>query len=323
MIRMLALAALAVTSAAAPEASTAQEAQLVRLGTASLAGTYFPVGVAICRLVNEDRREHGIRCAAQPSAGSVANIHALRAGEIDLALVQSDIQAAALEGNGPFAEDGPFADLRAVLSLYPEALTVVARTDTGITGLDDLPGHRLSHGPEGSGQRATFDALAAALNWTPEDFAETLELSPTDQAEALCDDRIDAFVIAIGHPAPTVQEAANGCDVRILPVTGPAVTELVASAPYFAEAEIPGGIYRGTRAAIPSFGVRATLVTRADVPDAVIETVVGDSLGKLPALRALDPVLAELDAAEMTEAGRTAPLHPGAAAGIEAVGLSQ
>src|SRR5690554_4666570 len=168
MIRMLALAALALTSAAAPDRLAAQEAQLVRMGTASLAGTYFPVGVALCRLVNEDRREHGIRCAAQPSEGSVANIRALRAGEIDLAIVQSDIQAAALAGSGPFAEDGPFPELRAVLSLYPEALTFVARADAGIAGINDLPGHRVSYGPEGSGQRATLDALAAAQGWTPE-----------------------------------------------------------------------------------------------------------------------------------------------------------
>ncbi len=311
---------LALTSLAALPAA-AQEPQLVRMGTASLAGTYFPVGVALCRLVNEDRRQHGIRCAAQPSAGSVANIRALRAGEIDLALVQSDTQAAALDGSGPFAEDGPFPELRAVLTLYPEALTVVARADAGIAGLADLPAHRLSLGPAGSGQRVVWDALAAAQGWTQDSFAATLELPATDQASALCAGEIDAFAIAIGQPAPTVQEAANGCDVRIVPVNGPAVDELVASAPYYEAAEIPGGIYRGNRAPVPSFGVMATLVTRADVPDDVISTLVGDALGKLAALRALDPVLAGLQADRMAADGRSAPLHPGAAARFQAAGL--
>ena len=314
----LALAAFA-GSLAAPAA--AQEAQLVRMGTASLAGAYFPVGVALCRLVNEDRRDHGIRCAAQPSAGSVENIRALRAGEIDLALVQSDTQAAALEGSGVFAEAGPFPELRAVLSLFPEALTVVARADSGIAAMGDLPGRRLSTGPQGSGQRETWDALAEALGWTPESFAAMLELPATEQAAALCGETIDAFAIAIGQPAPTVQEAANGCDARILPVTGAAVDALVASAPWFAEAEIPGGVYRGTRDPVPTFGVRATLVTRADVSDRVISTLVGDALGKLGALRALDPVLAGLEAGEMPSAGRSAPLHPAAAARFAAAGL--
>jgi TRAP transporter TAXI family solute receptor len=292
------------------------------MGTASLAGTYFPVGVALCRLVNEDRREHGIRCAAQRSAGSVANIRALRAGEIDLALVQSDVQDAALNGTGALAEDGPFPDLRAVLSLYPEALTVVARREAGIAGLGDLPGTRISPGPPGSGQRELWEAVSAAMGWTAEDFAAVLDLAPTDQAAALCEGQIDTFVITIGHPAPTVREAASGCDASLVPVTGPEIAALVGASPYFAEAVILGGLYRGNPAPVATFGVMATLVTRADVADTVIATLVGAAFGKVDALRALDPVLAGLEAEAMANAGRTAPLHPAAQSYFRAQGLA-
>jgi TRAP transporter TAXI family solute receptor len=322
MLRTLALVALAVTCAAAPDRPAAQEPRLVRMGTASLAGAYFPVGVALCRLVNEDRRVHGIRCAAQPSAGSVANIQALRAGEIDLALVQSDVQDAALKGTGALAEDGPFPELRAVLSLYPEALTVVARREAGIAGLGDLPGTRISPGPPGSGQRELWEAVSAAMGWTAEDFAAVLDLAPTDQAAALCDGLIDAFVIVIGHPAPTVREATSGCDANLVPVTGPQIAALVEDHPYFAEAEIPGGLYRGNPAPVASFGVMATLVTRADVADPVIATLVGAAFGKLDSLLALDPVLAGLQAEAMANAGRTAPLHPAAESYFRAQGLA-
>lgn len=318
MVRPLALV-LVLALAAAP--GGAQEARLVRMGAASLAGAYFPVGVAICRLVNEDRRQHGIRCAAQPSAGSVANIRALRADEIDLAIVQSDVQAAALDGSGTFAEDGAFGELRAVLSLYPEPMTVVARADAGIEELADLPGHRVSYGPAGSGQRAIWDELAGALGWTPESFAEALELSATDQAEALCAGEIDAFAIAIGHPAATISEATTGCAARFVPVTGPEVAELVGSRPYFADAEVPGGLYLGNPSPVPTFGVTATLVTRADVADEVIGIVVETALGKLVELRALEPVLAGLEPEAMAGAGRTAPLHPAAEAALRARGL--
>lgn len=321
MLRTLALVALALLCATAPGRAPAQPAQqLVRMGTASLAGAYFPVGVALCRLVNEDRPTHGIRCAAQPSAGSVANIRALRAEEIDLALVQSDVQEAALHGAGALAEDGAFPELRAVLSLYPETLTVVARRDAGISGLGDLPGKRISPGPPGSGQRGLWDAVASGMGWTADTFASVLELEPTDQADALCRGLIEAFVIVIGHPAATVREATGGCDAVIVPVTGAEVATLLAANPAFAEAAIPGGIYAGNPAPIPSFGVLATVVTRAGVADLVIAEFVQSAFGKLDVLRTLDPVLAGLEPEAMATTGLTAPLHPAAAAYFQSRG---
>ena len=48
-----------------------------------------------------------------PSEGSVANIAGLRDGSLELAIVQSDVQAEALAGTGAFAAAGPFAEPRA------------------------------------------------------------------------------------------------------------------------------------------------------------------------------------------------------------------
>ena len=283
------------------------------MGTGSLPGVYFPVGVALCRLVNQHRRDHGIRCAATPSEGSVANVGALRSGDFDFAIVQSDVQDGAFRGTGAFADQPPFDGLRAVLSLYAEPLTVVARADAGVGGLRDLAGKRLSYGPQGSGQRALWDVVMARLGWTPASFAAALELEPTDQAGALCDDRIDAFAYVVGHPALAVQEATTECDAVLAPIEGPEVAALVAETPYYVDAEIPGGLYRGNPEPTTSFGVGATLVTRADVPDEVVRTMVGDILGDVETLRGLNPVLAALSPEAMARDDLAVPLHPAAA----------
>jgi TRAP transporter TAXI family solute receptor len=159
------------------------------------------------------------------------------------------------------------------------------------------------------------------MGWTAESFEAVLDLAPTDQADALCAGEIDAFAIAIGHPAPTVREATAGCDANLVPVTGPAIAALVAANPFFAEAEIPGGLYRGNPAPVPTFGVLATLVTRAEVSDAVIATQVDAAFGKLDTLRGLDPVLANLAPEAMATAGLTAPLHPAAESFFRSRGL--
>jgi TRAP transporter TAXI family solute receptor len=306
-----AVAAALVLALAAPV--PAQEPELVRMGTGNVTGVYFPVGVALCRIVNQHRRDSGVRCAARPSEGSVANIAGLRAGELELGIVQSDIQAEARAGNGPFADAGPFAGLDAVMSLYPEPLTVVARADGGIAGLGDLAGKRVALGPAGSGTRAIADALLAELGWTAATFAATPELAPDRMPEALCGGRIDAFVYAVGHPALAIQEATTACDAVLVDVSGPAVDALVERHPYYTLATIPAGLYRGTPREVTTFGVRATLVARADLGEDLVHEMVAQIFADFDMLRGLDPALAGLEPQETATAALSAPLHPGAA----------
>ena len=46
----------------APSEAQAQQ-QFVTVGTGGVTGVYYPAGGAICRLVNQNRQEHGIRCS--------------------------------------------------------------------------------------------------------------------------------------------------------------------------------------------------------------------------------------------------------------------
>ena len=301
----------AAEAPAVPELQV-QEPDVVTMGTGNIAGVYFPVGVALCRLANQHRRETNLRCAARPTAGSVANIAALRDGSLDLAIVQSDIQADALNGVGPFAEAGPYADLRSVMALYPELLTVVVRADGGVQRIEDLAGKRVVLGEPGSGTRALADALMQALGWTTASFAATPDIAPDRVGNALCGGEIDAFLYAVGHPSSLIQAVATDCDVTLVDAAGPAVDELVRETPSFVAATIPAGLYRGTPRSVATFGVSATLVTRAAVPQDSIYAIVSGIFGDFDMLRGLDPVLVGLDPEAMVADGLSAPLHPGA-----------
>lgn len=287
---------------------------IVWMGTGSVTGVYFPVGVALCRLANQHRRETGLRCAAKPTAGSNENIGGLRQGTLDFGLAQSDAQAEAVTGTGAFASAGADGNLRAVMSLYPEALTLVVRADAGVARVEDLAGKRVALGQTGAGTRALADALLAALGWTPASFAATPDIPAERLGQALCGGEIDGFFYAVGHPARLIQEATTGCDARLVPISGAVVEALVASKPYYVPATIPGGLYRGTSAPVATFGVEATLVTEASVPDATIQALVGAVLDDIDMLRGLDPVLAQLDPKRMVHEGLSAPLHPAAQA---------
>jgi TRAP transporter TAXI family solute receptor len=293
------------------DGARAQQERFITIGTGGQTGVYYVVGQSICRLVNRGSAEHGIRCTAPSTGGSVANLNAIRGGEMDLGVAQSDMQFNALNGLPPF-EQGPMADLRAVFSVHPEPMTIVARADSGIKTFEDLKGKRVNIGNPGSGQRATMDVLLAAFGWTTGDFALASELRPAEQAAALGDNRVDAIVYTVGHPNGSIQEATTTTDAVLVPLDGPVVDKLVEENAYYSKAVIPGGMYRGNDADVPTFGVRATFVTSASVPDEVVYEVVKAVFDNFDRFKNLHPAFAVLEEAEMLKAGLSAPIHPGA-----------
>ena len=284
----------------------------ISIGTGGVTGVYYPAGGAICRLVNRDRAEHGIRCGVESTGGSIFNINAIRSGELEFGVAQSDWQYHAFNGTSQFEESGAFEGLRAVFSLHPEPFTVVARADSGITSFDDLAGKRVNIGNPGSGQRGTMDVVMEVMGWTTDTFAQATELPPAEQSLALCDNNVDAIVYTVGHPSGAIQEATTACDTVLVNVDNDAIRALVEERDYYRMATIPGGMYRGTDSDVTTFGVGATFVSSDAVSEEVVYQVTRAIFENLDQFTALHPALANLDPAEMVGDGLSAPLHPGA-----------
>ena len=299
----------------------ASDQVFVTIGTGGVTGVYYPTGGAICRLVNKGRKEHGIRCSVEATGGSVYNLNTIAAGELDMGVAQSDWQYHAYNGTDKFAEQGPNKDLRAVFSVHPEPFTVVARAGAGIKKFQDLKGKRVNVGNPGSGQRGTMEVVMAALGWTMADFKLTAELKPAEQSGALCDNKIDAMVYTVGHPNGSIQEATTTCDSVIVEVAGPEVDKLVKEHDYYRKAIIPGGMYRGTPDDTQTFGVGATFVSSAKVPDDVIYNVVKAVFENFEDFKKLHPAFANLKKEEMIKDGLSAPLHDGAVKYYKEAGL--
>jgi len=296
---------------AAPAAMA--EDKYVTIGTGGQTGVYYVVGQSICKLVNRGTKTHDIKCTAPSTGGSVANLNAIRAGEQDMGVAQSDWQYHAYNGTSKFEEAGPNKDLRAVFSVHQEPFTVIARTDSGIKTFDDLKGKRVNVGNPGSGQRGTMEVLMAAKGWTMDDFKLASELKSAEQAQALCDNKVDAIVFTVGHPNGSIQEATTSCDAIIVPVTGSEVDKLVADNAYYAKAKIPGGMYKGTDADVDTFGVGATFVSSTKTDPETIYVVVEAVFDNFDRFKKLHPAFQHLDAKAMTTNNLSAPLHDGAA----------
>ncbi len=312
------LAALLMTLANA-QAKT----QFVTIGTGGITGVYYPTGGAIAKMVNKKKKEYGIRATVESTGGSVFNVNAVMNGDLEFGIVQSDRQYQAWHGLAEWKDKGPQKDLRSVFSIHPESVTLVAAVDSGIKTIKDLKGKKVNIGNPGSGQRQNaIDALTAVGI----DYKKDLQAENVKASEApglLQDGRIDAFFYTVGHPSGAIKEATSGArKVRFVSITGPEIDKMLAKFPYYAKSVIPVEMYPGAQndKDVPTFGVKATLVTSAKVPDEIVYAITKEVFDNFDDFKKLHPAYSTLTKQSMLE-GLSAPIHPGAMKYYKEAGL--
>lgn len=310
-MRMLTTFATAMFAAGTLAAPAQAQQKFVTVGTGGVTGVYYAVGGAICRLMNKDRAKTNIRCSTESTGGSVFNVNAIKSGDMEFGMTQSDVQFNAVKGLAQF-KDGAIADLRAVFSVHPEPFTVLARKDAGVTKFEDFKGKRFNLGNPGSGTLASMEELLAAMGWKKSDFSLASELKADEQGTALCDNKIDGFFYGVGHPSAAIQDPTTGCGAKLIGIEGPYVDKLLADKPYYAKATIPGGMYSNNPNPVTTYGVAATLVTSAKVPDEVVYNLVKAVFENFDEFKKLHPAFANLDPKAMVKNGLSAEIHPGA-----------
>jgi TRAP transporter TAXI family solute receptor len=293
----------------------------VTIGTGGVTGVYYPAGGAISRVVNKKYDEYKLKVTVESTGGSVFNINAVLSGDLEFGIAQSDRQYQAYKGEAEWKDRGAQTDLRAVFALHSEAVTLLAADDTGISTIFDLKGKRVNIGEPGSGNRGNaIDALASAgLDWEKDLVAEGIK--PVESAKLLLDGRIDAYFYTVGHPNGSFMEATAGTrKVHFVPIES--VDELIRKYPFYAKTVIPVALYpnaTNTRD-VPTYGVKATLVTSAKVPERVVYIVTKELFENLEEFKGLHPAFGALTKENMLE-GNSAPYHDGALKYYREVGL--
>ena len=306
-------AACAVVALALQACTVVQHRPDVAIGTGRPSGVYFALGDSICRLFNLDLTQRGLRCAAYPSPGPVANIESLREGRVDIVIVQSDVLADALRGQGPFASHGPDKALRVLFTGQTEAFTIVARRELGIRAATELRGKRINLGSPGSGERVSMERVMSALGFAPADFAETRELPLAQQHDAFCANALDAIVYTVRHPNGLVDDVIRSCGGRLVDVSGPQIESLLSTHPEYSRFEIAGNTYSTGSDAVKTLGVRTAIITTTRLPEAVAYEITKALFENIDDFRRLHPDFATLLPPDMVPAGRIVPAHPGAA----------
>ena len=293
------------------------------IGTGGVTGVYYPTGGAIARIVNKKKDEYGMRLTVESTGGSVFNINAIMAGDLEFGVVQSDRQFQAFNGSPNSEWEGkPQENLRALFSIHPESITLCAAVDAGINSVADLRGKRVNIGNPGSGQRQnSIDALTAlGIDYEKDIQAESLKAA--EAPGMLQDGRLDAFFYTVGHPSGAFKEATSGTrKVKFIEVVLP--DSFYEKFSYYAPSVVPVmGNYPGAEndSDVASFGVKATFVTSATISDDHVYGLVKEIFNDFDNFKKLHPAYAVLTKQNMLQ-GLSAPLHPGAEKYYKEAGL--
>jgi len=256
-------------------ALSAQDLNIIRIGTGSTAGTYFPIGGLIGNAISNppgsrpcDRGGScgvpGLIAVAQSTAGSVQNINAVNDGSMEMGLSQADVAYWAYFGTGSFQDQTRLESLRALANLFPENIHLVARADAGIETLDDIKGQRVSIGGPGSGSQIDAKLILSAFGIR---FSELtlVDLDIEESTEAMVDGDIDALFYVSGAPALAISDLAQRIELKFVPIEGPVAEKLTKIFPFFVSGSIPAGVY-GDNPETPTLDVGAVLVVNAEMP---------------------------------------------------------
>ena len=305
----------------AGHALSASSTKFYTIGTGGVTGVYYPTGGAISRIVNVKKNEYNMRITVESTGGSVYNVNAIMAGDLDFGIVQSDRQYQAISGLAEWKEKGKQQDLRAVFSIHPESVTLLAGDDAGIKTIKDLKGKHVNIGNPGSGQRQNaIDALTSVgINYKVDIKAEGLKAA--EAPGVLLDGRIDAFFYTVGHPSGAFKEATAGTrKVNFVSIMLP--DSFYMKFPYYARSIVPISFYPNAvnQKDVPSFGVKATFVTHSRLPEEDVYHVVKEIFENFESFKKLHPAYSILTKEGMLK-GLSAPLHKGAQKYYKETGL--
>jgi uncharacterized protein len=249
--------------------SSVHAQQYLRIGTGGTAGTYFPVGVLVAKLVSQPDM---IVATAQPSNGSLGNVIGVASGSLESGFSQADVATWAYSGTGIFVGKPRLPGLRLIANLYPESIHVVVKRGSGVKTIADLKGKRVALDEAGSGSLISAKQVLDAYGLKETDLLAEY-IKPKEASEKLKSGALDAFFLTAGTPAKAIEDlAASGFPVELLAIDGSAAARLLAASPFLITDTISAGTYSGTPA-VQTLAVGAQWVVNETVSDELIYQV--------------------------------------------------
>jgi len=307
--------ALAIAIAAAVASPVAAQPSIAIL-TGSTSGVYYPLGHAISAIFL--KAIPGARSSVQVTQGSVENLKLMEDGDGELAFVLGDALAAAWKGDAEAGFRTPLTKLRGVAAIYRNYVQLVVSEASGIKGLADLKGKRVSVGPKQSGTELNARAIFAAAGLSYGDFARTDYLPFGQSAKLIEKGELDATLQSAGLGVDSIRQLGTSVAIRLLEIPEDVVTKI--NNPAMVPSVIPARTYEGQTTDIATAAIVNFLITRVGVSADIVYAMTRAIFSNLPQLMQTHPAASGISIKDAM-VGIPLPLHPGAERYFREVGI--
>ncbi|MFG1480257.1 TAXI family TRAP transporter solute-binding subunit [Xanthobacter sp. V4C-4] len=302
MLRVL-TAALASALALAPVVA---KAEFVNVLTGGTSGVYYPLGVAVSKLIGE--KVPDARPSVQATKASVENLNLIQQGKGEVAFTLADSLADGAAGKEEAGFKAPLTKVRALGGIYPNYIQIVAAKDSGIRTIADLKGKRLSVGAPRSGTELNARAILGAAGLKYADLGKIEYLPFAESVELMKNRQLDATLQSAGLGVASIKDLANSVPIVVVEVPASVVAKI---GPPYLSTSIPANTYEGQAVDVPTAAVPNFLVTRADLKDAEVYAITKAIYENLPELAAAHAAAKGIKL-ENAMKGSPVPFHPGA-----------
>ena len=286
---------------------SAQGTTFLSIATGGTSGTYYPIGGAIAKVLNENI--DNMNASAQSTGASVTNTRLIYNQEVELAILQNDIASYAVGGKNQFA-DNQVNNMSGIAALYPEVIQIIVRSDAGIETIADLKGKSVAVGAPGSGAEANASQILDFFGLTYDDIEEDY-LSFGEAASRLKDRQIDAAFLTAGLPTAAVMDVAATQDIKLLNFSDQDLEALSEAYPYLTGVTVPAGTYNGLDNDIQTVALKAILVAESDLSEEVVYNITKAIFENRETLIAAHDRARDIKLEDALK-GMTVDLHPGA-----------
>ncbi|WP_310912138.1 TAXI family TRAP transporter solute-binding subunit [Lipingzhangella rawalii] len=228
------------------------------IATGGSGGVYYPYGQGVAEMARSDSAPDA---EVLETAASIENLRLVDRGDADLAFTLADAAALAVTGADPYNDPLPVS---ALARPYDNRTHLVVRADVPVDTASELDGRRVSVGALGSGTEMIAERVLELSGLDPHEDIERSQLSVDSSAQAIIDDRIDAFFWSGGLPTRAVVDLADHTDIRLVDLAELVPMLREEHGEVYTEATVPSQTYPGVPE-VRTIGVPNLLVVRTDM----------------------------------------------------------
>jgi len=282
--------------------------EFITLGTGEENGTYYPVGLSMCKFINQQQKE--IKCSVESTYGAIYNINAVLNQEFNFGISQSDTIYHAINNEMNFV-DVKTKKLRSIISIYPELLTFIVNQKSNIKTIKEIKDKRINIGSPYSGSELSTLEVLKKYNIQRSDLSLASSLDAMDTADALRDNKIDGYFFMVGHPTQNIKDAIESLAISIIPIRGKEIDDLINEKNYFTKSFIDATLYDEIDKSIETIGTKSVIVSSADVSEELVYKFVKIIMDNFEEFKKSHQVYKNLSKKSLLE-GLVAPQHKGA-----------